>query len=68
MGPSLKFSRLKGRVNGGLSSDTGWVAPLITSGNYHEVLGEQLISYRNSSALSNLYHFYSLYSARKYVG
>ena len=44
MDPSLKSLRLKGRVNGGWSSDTGWGVPLISSGNLYEI----------SQGLSNL--------------
>lgn len=68
MGPSLRFSKSKEPVNGGWSLDTEWAAPPISSGDSCEGPGELLISQHNYSALSNLYHFYSLFSARKYVG
>ena len=40
--------------------------------NFFRLIIFYMLNYRNltdpSSALSNLYHFYSLYSSRKYVG
>jgi len=67
MGLSLRCLRLRGRVRGGWPSGSRRTVHLIFSGksNYHSVDAiRKLIS--TYCALSNLYHFYSLYSPRKY--
>lgn len=66
MVPSLKSMKLKELVSGGWLSDTRWAPHLVTSGKCQlNRLGRLSIFF---SALSNLYHFYSLYSTGKYVG
>jgi hypothetical protein len=59
-------------VRGGWSLGSRWIAPLIFSGlsNIYIAVGLSIAWKLISmwSVLSNLYHFYSLYSARRYVG
>ena len=58
--------RLKALAKGVLSLDTRWAALRGSSGQFTNVCDRMMIS-PISSALSHLYHFYKLYSARKYV-
>jgi hypothetical protein len=53
-------------VKGVLSSDTRWAALRVSLGLFTAICDSMMISLI-CSALSHLYHFYQLYSARKYV-
>jgi hypothetical protein len=66
MALSWKYSSLKAIVKGVLSSDTRWAALRDSSGLFTDICDSLVVS-PISSALSHLYHFYQLYSARKYV-
>jgi hypothetical protein len=58
--------KLKALVRGVLSLDTGWAVLPGSSGVLTSICNSSVVI-PVCSALSHLYHFYKLYSARKYV-